>query len=79
MIRTPKVPFIKSRASAPVLFFTTLAIAVGTIVPYTVGSIFKMHPLPAIYFACLVGTIAAYMILVTIVKKIYVRRYGDLL
>ena len=35
MIRTPKVPFIQSRASLPVLVITTIAIIVGTVIPYT--------------------------------------------
>ena len=35
MIRTPKLPFIESIASLPVLAITTLSIIIGTVIPYT--------------------------------------------
>ena len=80
MIRTPKVPFIQSRASLPVLVITTIAIIVGTVIPYTpLGAGLGMAALPAIYFAWLAGIIFAYMVLITVVKKIFVKKYGDLL
>ena len=80
MIRTPKVPFIQSRASLPVLVVTTLAIIIGTVIPYTpIGVGLDMAALPAIYFAWLAGIIFAYMVLITVVKKIFVKKYGDLL
>jgi len=80
MIRTPQVPFLQSRASLVVLCSTTIAIAVGTVIPYTpLGSILGMSSLPAVFFLGLIATIAAYMVLVTIVKKNYVKKYGELL
>ena len=80
MIRTPKVPFIQSKASLPVLVVTTIAIIVGTVIPYTpLGAGLDMAALPAIYFAWLAGIIFAYMVLITVVKKIFVKKYGDLL
>ncbi|MEG2109649.1 MAG: magnesium-translocating P-type ATPase [Clostridium sp.] len=80
MIRTAKIPFIQSRASKLVILFTTIALAIGTIIPYTpLGVEIGMTSLPAIYFAYLIGTIATYMVVVNIVKKIYIKRFGDLL
>jgi len=80
MIRTPKIPFIQSRASSRVTMFTTLGIAAGTILPYTwLGSQFNMTPLPYIYFPYLGCIILAYMALATIMKKVFVRKYGELL
>ena len=80
MIRTPKIPFIQSRASLPVLTLTTIAISIGTIIPYTnLGKILGMSPMPAVYFLWLGSMILAYMILVTILKKLYIRKYGELL
>jgi Mg2+-importing ATPase len=35
--------------------------------------------MPMVYFAWLIATIIAYMVLVTIVKKVYIRKYGELL
>ena len=80
MIRTPKVPFIQSRASKPVLLFTSASIAAGTVVPYTgIGKMLGMTALPAAYFPWLLGIIFGYMLLATFQKKMYVRKYGELL
>lgn len=80
MIRTPKVPFIQSRASLPVIGMTTLGIAVGTIIPYTpLGKMLEMYPMPPVFFAMLGVTILGYMILATVMKKLFVKRYGELL
>lgn len=80
MIRTPKIPFIQSRASAPVLLLTTLAITVGTIIPYTsFGSSIGMSAMPLSYFPWLIGMILCYMILATFLKTMYRKRYGELL
>jgi Mg2+-importing ATPase len=80
MIRTPKIPFIQSRASAPVALLTTVGIAAGTIIPFTwLGHQLDMAHLPLIYFPWLIGTILAYMVLATVMKKIFVWKYGELL
>ena len=80
MIRTPKIPFLHSRASWQLGMLTTLGIAVGTVIPYTwLGKQLNMTPLPFMYFPWLVATILAYMALATIMKKIFVRLYGELL
>ena len=79
MIRTPKIPFIQSRASVPVLLLTTAAILFGTIIPLSIiGSWLNMAKLPGIFFAWLVGTVFAYILVVTIVKKLYILRYKEL-
>jgi Mg2+-importing ATPase len=80
MIRTPKLPFIQSRASGQVALFTTLGIAIGTIIPYTwFGAHLDMTPLPPDFFPCLGGIILAYMLLATAMKKVFVWKYGELL
>jgi Mg2+-importing ATPase len=80
MIRTPKLPFIRSRASWQVTGLTTLGIAIGTVIPYTLfARPLGMWPMPAIYFPWLAGTILCYMALATLVKTLFVRRYGELL
>ncbi|MEG2441406.1 MAG: magnesium-translocating P-type ATPase [Acetivibrio sp.] len=80
MIRTPKIPFIQSRASLPVLSITTIAIAIGTVIPYTAfGAGLGMSPLPVFYFPWLIGMILGYMVLATIMKKLYIKKYGELL
>jgi Mg2+-importing ATPase len=80
MIRTPKIPFIQSRASLPVIGLTFTGIAVLTVIPFTaLGTAIGLAVLPAVYFAWLALTIVCYMALATLLKKIYIRRYGELL
>lgn len=80
MIRTPKIPFLQSRASAPVLSLTAFAILTATLIVSTpLGTFLGFSPLPPIYFAWLSAIVLGYMILATIVKKLYIKRYGELL
>ncbi|MCD8373242.1 MAG: magnesium-translocating P-type ATPase, partial [Clostridia bacterium] len=80
MIRTPKVPFIQSRASAPVTLLTFTGIAVLTIIPFTpLGTMLGFVSLPAVYFAYLAVCILLYMALATSIKTAYTKRYGELL
>ena len=80
MIRTPKLPFIQSRASAPVTLLTMTGIAVLTVIPFTpFGAALGLVALPASYFAYLFPCILLYMMLATSLKKAYVRCYGELL
>ena len=80
MIRTPKVPFIQSRASAPLTLLTFTGIAALTVIPFTgFGRMLGFVALPAAYFAYLLPCILCYMILATVLKKAYVRHYGELL
>ena len=80
MIRTPEIPFINSRASWQLTSLTTFGIIVGTIIPYTTfGTTLEMVAMPLIYFVCLIIIIILYMSLVTILKKKFINRYGELL
>lgn len=80
MIRTPKLPFIQSRASAPLTLLTCTGIAILTIIPFTAfGRMLGFVALPPSYFAYLILCILLYMVLATSLKKAYVRHYGELL
>lgn len=80
MIRTPKIPFIQSRASAPLTLLTFVGVAVVTVIPFTgFGRDLGFLPLPSAYFVYLIPCIILYMALATSIKKAYVRHYGDLL
>ena len=80
MIRTPKIPFIQSHASAPVTLLTMAGIAVLTVIPFTAfGAALGFTALPAAYFAYLIPCILLYMVLATVLKKAYVRHHGELL
>ena len=80
MIRTPKLPFIQSRASAPVMLLTMTGIALLTIIPFSpIGPALGLGALPLEYFFFLIPCILLYMALATSIKKAYVKRYGELL
>ena len=80
MIRTPKLPFIQSRASAPLTLLTMMGITILTIIPFTpFGAMLGFTALPAAYFAYLIPCILLYMVLATSLKKAYARHYGELL
>ena len=78
MIRTKKIPFIQSWASAPVVAATTLVMALGIIIPFTpLAGILSMVPLPFAYFPWLVGLLVAYSLLIQVVKNWYVRKFNE--
>ncbi|MDR2978261.1 MAG: magnesium-translocating P-type ATPase [Rickettsiales bacterium] len=81
MIRSRHLPFGKNRASFLVVLFTFAGIVLGTLIPYIPGvnSVLDMTPLPSEFYLWLALTVIAYMTLVTIFKKIFVKRYGELL
>lgn len=80
MIRTEKIPFIESKASKQVIISTSIAILIGTIIPFTgLGQALALHSLPIIYFIYLAIIIAMYMILITVVKTRYIKKYKTLL
>ncbi|EPF4516468.1 hypothetical protein ACSSI0_003010, partial [Enterococcus hirae] len=59
---------------------TTLGIVVGSILPFTgFGAELGLMPLPGTYWTWLVVTILAYLTLVTMVKKFYIKKFGELL
>lgn len=80
MLRTPKLPFVQSRAAAPVTLLTLAGSCAVTVIPFTpLGTSLGFTALPAVYFLWLAAIVAGYMLLATAVKKSYVRRYGELL
>lgn len=80
MIRTEKIPFIQSRASSAVTFFTWSGIIFLSIIPYTpLGIMIGLTVLPKIFWVFLFVTAAAYMVLVTLLKKVYIKYNGELL
>lgn len=80
MIRTPKIPFLQSRASKQVVISTIVALLLVTIIPFTgLKDTLHLAVLPAIYYVYLVITILAYMTVVTIVKRQYIKKHGELL
>lgn len=79
-LRTPKLPFVNSRASAPVMLLSLAGIAAVTAIPYTaIGSGLGLMPLPWVYYLWLALLVLGYMGLTTLLKTCYIRQYGELL
>ncbi|MEW6450673.1 MAG: magnesium-translocating P-type ATPase [Pseudomonadota bacterium] len=78
MIRTQHIPFIQSRAATPVILLTATIMAIGIYLPFSLlGSHVGLEPLPPSYFAWLVGILLSYCVLVQLVKRFYIRRFGQ--
>ena len=77
LIRTPKLPFIDSIASVPLLVATTAIMAVGVFLPMgPLASYFKLQALPLAYFPWLLAILVAYTVLTTLMKRVYLRKFG---
>ena len=80
-LRTNKIPFIQSMPSASLLALTTAGIIVVSALPYL--SVFaqplSLVALPLSFFGWLVALMSGYMVLITIIKSLYVKRFGSLL
>lgn len=78
LVRTARVPFLESRASMPMLMATALIMAVGIWLPFSpLASSLGMVALPGAYFPWLFVVLIGYFLLVQVVKKIYIRRFGS--
>src|SRR5262249_10869293 len=76
IIRTQKIPFIQSIASAPVLLLTGIIMVVGLIIPFTqFGASIGLGPLPSTYFAWLAATLLTYCVVTQLIKLWYMRRF----
>ena len=77
MIRTPKIPFLQSRAALPLMLMTGVIMAVGIFLPMgPLAHYFKLQALPSLYFVFLPVILLAYMALTQAVKGFYIRRFG---
>lgn len=75
-LRTAKIPFIQSSASAVLTITTSLSIVIGTVIPFTpIGKSLGLTAVPDSYWIWLVITIFSYLALATVVKSTYIRRY----
>ncbi|HVS90441.1 MAG TPA: magnesium-translocating P-type ATPase [Mucilaginibacter sp.] len=76
MIRTRKIPFIQSWATAPVVALTTAIIAVGIALPFTsFAPALKMQPLPLAFFPWLIGILLTYCVLTQLIKNWFIKKF----
>jgi Mg2+-importing ATPase len=77
VIRTQKIPFFESRASATLTATTVVICLIGAILPYTlIGSALGFAPLPLGYWPMVLAFAVAYGVLAHLVKVWFVRRWG---
>ncbi len=77
MVRTPKLPFVQSRAAAPLLGMTAVIVALGLWLPWgPLAGYFKLQALPGAYYGWLLAILLGYGTLTTLMKRVYIRRYG---
>ncbi|HTN78140.1 MAG TPA: magnesium-translocating P-type ATPase [Acidimicrobiales bacterium] len=74
VIRTRRVPFLRSRPSRPLLISVFGVVAVGAILPESgLSSTLGFAPLPIDFFAMLIGFVVAYLIAVEVAKYFFFR------
>ncbi len=77
MVRTPKLPFVQSHASAPLMGMTLAIMAVGLWLPWgPLAGYFSLQALPPSYYGWLLAILLGYSTLTTLMKRFYIRRYG---
>lgn len=78
MIRTRKIPFIQSWATAPVVALTSAIMIIGILIPFSpFAGALKMEQLPLSYFPWLIGILTCYCVLTQWVKGWYIKRFGE--
>lgn len=78
MLRSPKLPFIQSRPAFSVVVTTLAAAIFVTSLPYSpLAPILKLSQLNGLYFVLLFAIIVLYMLSVTVVKRIYIKKYKE--
>jgi Mg2+-importing ATPase len=77
VIRTEKVPFLESRASATLSAASLIICLTGIALPYTeIGGMLKLTPLPSSYWPILAATLLAYGVMTQVVKTWFYRHYS---
>jgi Mg2+-importing ATPase len=77
VIRTRRTPFFKSKPSRFLLFSSLSVVGLALIIPFTpLGQLFGFVPPPSLFFLILVAFIGAYLLMVEIVKKWFIKRYS---
>ncbi len=78
MIRTRKLPFLQSRASFPLMVSTLIAAAAVIFVGFgSVAEMLYMTPMSVAYVPWLILLLVGYSVLTEIVKRIYVKKFGE--
>ena len=78
VIRTAKTPFTQSNASKAV-YATSIGLSiVAIIIPFTfLGKMIGLVPIPTMYFSIILLVPILYCVVASIIKKRYVKQYGE--
>lgn len=78
MIRTRKIPFIQSWATAPVIAMTSLIMLIGIFLPFSpFADAFKLQTLPLSYFPWLIGILLSYCLLTQFIKTWFIKKFNQ--
>jgi len=78
MIRTRKIPFIQSWATAPVVALTSAVMLIGIVIPFTpFASFIKLQALPLAYFPWLLVILVSYCLLTQLVKRWFIQKFDQ--
>ena len=78
IIRTAKIPFVQSNASKVVYISSILLSIIAIIVPFTfIGRYIGLVPIPAKFIAVIIAVPILYCFIASIVKKEYIKKYGE--
>lgn len=79
-LRTRKIPFVQSSPSIPVVCTTFAGIIVFTSLTFTKSAgVIGLTKLPIMYFLFLFVVVLLYMLLTTVVKNVYQKKYHELI
>ena len=78
IIRTGKTPFVQSNASKAV-YATSIGLSIiAILIPFTfIGKYIGLVPIPFQYFSIILCVPILYCCLATLIKKIYIKKYGE--
>ena len=78
VIRTAKIPFLKSNASKMVYFSSILLSIVAILFPFTfLGNLIGLVPIPLSFLSIILGLPLLYCFVALIAKKIYIKKYQE--
>jgi len=77
VIRTGKIPFIQSKPSKFLMSTSIAIVTIGILIPFSpLAKSFGFVPPPPMYFVVLFLMVSTYLLLVQVVKKWFIKKYG---
>ncbi len=78
MIRTRKIPFIQSWATAPVVALTSVIMLIAIAIPFSpLAASFKMVALPISFFPWILAILVSYCVLTQLVKTWFIKKFNQ--